>query len=323
MSAARVFPWHETIWARLQQQRQGGRLPHALLITGSTGLGKLQLAERLAGQLLCQTPTEAGACGECPACLLVAAGSHPDLRHITRVEDSRQIRIDSVRALTEFIAMKSQYGGYRVALVYPADAMNANAANSLLKTLEEPPAGAMLILVSDRPSGIPATVRSRCQQAALPMPARSEAEAWLREQSPDSAERAITLLPMTGGAPLQALAYVEQDVDQRLAALSDMLDELASGRAGLGQATDGWKKDELPLLLELLPYLVQQVVRRSTGLAVEGIAPSCGDGLDRRALHEYLAYLYNCRSLIDRPINAELAIEDLFIRWQRVSRRAA
>ncbi len=317
------FPWQEQLWSRLQLQWAGDRLPHALLVTGSTGVGKQALAENLAAQLLCQAPDNAGACGKCAACKLLEAGSHPDLRHVTRVEDSRQIRIDSVRALTEFMGMKSQYGGYRIGLIYPADTMNANAANSLLKTLEEPPAGAVLILVTDRPSAIPATVRSRCQQAVVPAPTRDQALTWLRSQAPDLAERAAALLPMAGGAPLRALSYAQQDVDQRLSQLAGLLDNLATGRATLPEATGDWKKDDLALLLDLLPFLVQQVIRRSTGLPVEGIAPSCGDGLDPRALHEYLAYMYNYRALAERPINAELAIEDLFIRWQRVGRRAA
>lgn len=323
MSASGKLPWQAPLWNRFQQQRQAGRLPHALLITGPAGLGKLALAERVAAQLLCRQASDDGNCGQCPACELVAAGSHPDMRRVTREEDSRFIRIDSVRKLTEFISMKSQYGGYRVGLVYPADSMSNNAANSLLKTLEEPPAGAMLILVSDRPSAIPATVRSRCQQATMPVPDRETAVNWLRAEAPELADRAAEMLSMAGGAPLQALAYAEQGIDQRLQELVGQLDGLAAGRVSVGELAGTWPKDEVPLLLALLPHLVQQAIRRRSGGAVEGASPDCSDGMGLRALHEYLAYVYNYRALADRALNSRLLVEDLFIRWQRISRRAA
>ncbi|MCC5856816.1 MAG: DNA polymerase III subunit delta' [Ectothiorhodospiraceae bacterium] len=318
-----AFPWHDAAWRRLQQQQRGGRLPHALLISGAPGLGKQALAERLAAQLLCRQPDEAGACGRCPACHLIAAGSHPDIRHITREDDSRVIRIDSVRQLTEFMAMKSQYGGYRLGLIHPADVMNTNAANSLLKTLEEPPPGAMLVLISDRPSRIPATVRSRCQQIPVPVPERVEAVAWLEQTAPELARRAVAMLPLAGGAPLQALKQAEAGIDQRLQDLGAQLDALATGRSQPADVAAAWPKDELPLLLDLLPHLIHQLIRQQSGAQAEGIVPQAASGLRASALHEYLATVYNYRALAERSLNAELVAEDLFIRWHRICRQAA
>ncbi|MCH8505093.1 MAG: DNA polymerase III subunit delta' [Ectothiorhodospiraceae bacterium] len=317
-----VFDWHETLWERPQQLRRTGRLPHALLLAGLPGVGKLQLANRLAAQLLCREPGSLGACGECQACHLLDAGSHPDIRRTTPEGESRVIRIDSVRALTEFIGMKSQYGGYKIAIIHPADRMNRNAANSLLKTLEEPPEKVLLILVADRASLLPATIRSRCQQMAVAAPSREQAVSWLEAQAPELAAQAALLLPFAGGAPLRALRDAEQGVPEKLERLASQLGDTASGRLGAVDAAASWPKEDQALLLELLTYLVQQLVRNDgdgTVLTPPVHLPSRPDPL---MLHGYVDYLYRTRGLSDRSLNPQLAAEDLFVRWVRLNRQA-
>src|SRR5690606_14968084 len=176
MELAEPLPWHAEAWTRLQAQIRRQALPHALLISGLPGLGKRRLAEQLAAALLCEAGrNELQACGRCRACRPLVQGAHPDLFVVTPEEEGRQVRVDQVRGLIDQLALKSQYGGYRVGLIDPADRMNAAAANALLKTLEEPPPGVVLLLVAARPSLLPATIRSRCQQLTLSPPPAEQA----------------------------------------------------------------------------------------------------------------------------------------------------
>lgn len=203
------LPWHAPVLSDWLSRRQQGRLAHALLLSGPAGSGKHRLATALAQALLCQRDAER-ACGQCQGCHLAVAGTHPDMHVLTPDDGKRQVRIDQVRELVEFASRTAQFGGYRVALIEPAEAMNRNAQNALLKTLEEPGRDTLLILVSDQPSLLLPTVRSRCQQQALPLPDPDQARQWLTERIGDP-QRAAALLGQTGGVPLQALALDSAD----------------------------------------------------------------------------------------------------------------
>lgn len=200
-----AMPWHTAALQALLDLATADRLPHALLLAGSAGIGKVRMANALAQALLCQSPSAGLACGNCRGCHLTAAGSHPDLFHLRPDEGKRLIRVDQVRELVEFCARTAQYDGYRVALVQPAEAMNRNAQNALLKTLEEPGRQTLLILVADQPSLLLPTVRSRCQLRQLPTPEDSAAMDWLSQQVGQSAH-ARALLNAAAGAPLRARA---------------------------------------------------------------------------------------------------------------------
>jgi DNA polymerase-3 subunit delta' len=186
--------------------------PHALLLTGREGIGKRVLALEFARALLCEAVRADGsACGECPGCRYVAAFQHPDLRIVEPVEIDDEgaatpapwIAVAHIRALIEWAQLTSHRRMAKVAVIVPAERMNAAAANALLKTLEEPPEGTYLILVSHQPGRLPATVRSRCRVMAAPLPEFESARAWLAEQG---AREPDALLAQAGGAPLAALA---------------------------------------------------------------------------------------------------------------------
>ena len=196
-----IYPWQTQLWDGLQ--RRLASLPHALLIHGPQGVGKLALAEHLAQSLLCESEDRRKApCGACDGCRWFLAGSHPDFRRVepealarrpaagedeeapaggpasTR-KPSNEIRIEQIRGLDGFLNHQSHRGGRRIALVHPAEAMNVNAANALLKSLEEPPGSAAFILVSHRAARLPATIRSRCVTASVGIPPLDSARAWL------------------------------------------------------------------------------------------------------------------------------------------------
>jgi DNA polymerase-3 subunit delta' len=217
-----LYPWQHEAWARWTGLR--ARLPHAILLKGPHGIGKLDFAMRMAQSLLCEKPDAQGfACGECPSCRWFAQETHPDFRLIQpeaisdaepaeggKKKPSRQISVDQVRALGDFANLSAHQGGHRVVLIHPAEAMNTAAANALLKTLEEPTSRMILILVSHKPQQLLPTIQSRCVALAMAMPAPQASRAWLEQSGiADSA----ALLARSGFAPLAAMRLAEEGAD--------------------------------------------------------------------------------------------------------------
>lgn len=216
-----IYSWQKEQWSHLQRMQQTQRLPHALLFYGTEGTGKTVFARSLAGALLCQQPVEGGmACGECSRCHLVAAGTHPDLsillpsppKNNKSKKPALNIRIDDIRELCSKLASTSQMEGYRVAVIEKADRLVIQAANALLKTLEEPGAATLIILVTSNPHRLPVTIRSRCQSIRFTSPGKAEALAWLDGQGIKKAE---VVLNLAHGAPLVAARYEDEHLQNR------------------------------------------------------------------------------------------------------------
>ncbi|POM21608.1 DNA polymerase III subunit delta' [Burkholderia cepacia] len=208
-----IYPWQTDDWNRLQQLR--AQWPHALLLHGQAGIGKLQFAQHLAQGFLCESPQPNGEpCGACAACTWFSQGNHPDYRIVlpealageapgaaddpkaadadeggkkTRAP-SKEIKIEQVRALLDFCGVGSHRGGARVVVLYPAEALNVAASNALLKTLEEPPSGVVFLLVSARIDRLLPTIISRCRQWPMTVPAPDAAAAWLAAQGVEHAD---------------------------------------------------------------------------------------------------------------------------------------
>jgi DNA polymerase III subunit delta' len=258
-----MHPWNEPLLRAFRGRLE--RLPHALLVHGARGVGKLALAERMAQLLLCEHADPARRpCGRCDGCRWYLAGNHPDFRRIepealakqpVETEEgseeeggadtsparrirapSLQIKIEQVRNLTDFLNLRSHRGRLRVALIHPAEDMNENAANALLKGLEEPPAGAVFILVSHRAARLPPTIRSRCVAFAVPLPSREIALKWLASEGAKGAER---WLAYAGGAPLRALEYAaDAPLLERLLQSPGIVED----REGVERLTDALQK---------------------------------------------------------------------------------
>ena len=308
--------FQQKAWDRLVRQLE--RLPHALLLHGPQGVGKLQLAERFAQLLLCEArDRRTTPCGRCDGCRWFLAGNHPDLRFIepeaiarqTAIEDSEgterkknkpstEIRIEQIRGLADFLNIGSHRGGRRVAIVHPAEAMNAHAANALLKSLEEPPAGAIFLLVSHRPSRLLATIRSRCIPSPVPLPVASAARAWLEAQDVQEGTRRLAF---AGGAPLRAL---EDASGWRGARADELLRAIASrDMAALQGPKD---RDALELLAEAL-----QKFAYDCALASFGLPPKYTSGAESKdaSSREWLSYARKMgrdRALARHPVNALL-----------------
>lgn len=234
-----LYPWQTNAWQRIQAMRSSDRIPHALLITGKLGTGIGDFAWRLATSMLCESPSETGdICGQCRSCNLLKANTHPELLVIAPEEDGKAIKIDQIRKLMEFTQLKSHYGNRKVIIIEPADAMNSNANNSLLKTLEEPPGDTLLILVSHQPALLPITVRSRCQKISISA-SSMHVKDWLAGKFEDDL---IDTALAIGYGPL----FLEEndDIDlykNRLRLLED-LEGISKGLCDPVEIAEAWSK---------------------------------------------------------------------------------
>jgi len=216
-------PWQRERWERLRRTLADGRLPHALLLAGTPGTGRGRFAQALARLLLCQAPREAGACGSCKSCHLMAQGVHADFLGLAPAEPGRRIGVDAVRDVLSFSARTSSLGARKVILVSPLEAFTGAAFNAFLKGLEEPADDTFMLLVAARGQYIPATIRSRCQTLTLPLPQPSEALQWLRDaleaREAGSGVAAGALLECLPGQPLAAFESVVAGSAEGLLAL--------------------------------------------------------------------------------------------------------
>lgn len=317
-----IHDWNKTLWTYLASAAE--RLPHALLIHGPRGIGKRALAKHFAQFLLCEGSPSERPCGRCVACRWFVAGNHPDVRWIEpeaiakpvtiegeeadragsrSAKPSLEIKVEQVRALADFLNVGSHRGRRRVALVHPAEDMNLHAANSLLKSLEEPPSGAIFVLVSHRPARLLATIRSRCVALPVNLPGRSEAEAWLRANGVANAAR---WLAFAGGAPLRAMEYGSGPHGETIARL------LSALQAGAPQDVAIGDRDEVEALAEVLQKLALDRAFAAFG-AEPKYATDSSAAAPARA-DEWLAFarvMGRNRALVRHPLNPKLFASDM------------
>ncbi|WP_197019182.1 DNA polymerase III subunit delta' [Thioalkalivibrio sp. HK1] len=237
------LPWHDAQRARLERSIAAGAIPHALLLRGPGGNGESHFASRSAAAVLCLEQTRGSPpCGECDSCVLCASGGHPDRIDVGVREERREIVIDQIREIIHLTNLTPRIGRRKVVLIDPAERVNHHAANTLLKTLEEPPGETVFILVSTNAALLPATVRSRCQMIDFPTPAPAMALEWLEKTlvHEHSKYDAADLLEIAHGAPFGALALVaEEQIDLRRE-LAIEVDALLAGEDPLKIAA-AWK----------------------------------------------------------------------------------
>jgi DNA polymerase-3 subunit delta' len=319
------------VWLRLQQARAADRLPHALLLAGMAGIGKGLLARHLAHALVCTSPTATGdPCGACRSCQLSAAGHHPDLHWYRPEEPGKAIKVDAIRELSQSSVLTAGGSGRAVFVVDPADAMNTAAANALLKTLEEPPAGAVLILVSAMPDRLPATIRSRCQLVALTPPDSAVARSWLTAQGL-AEPLADRLLDLFGGAPLRALEAADADQLGELDGMWTALERLAEGRGDPVALAASWQARDTGEVLDWLILWVMDLLRVQ---ADAGQVPrfdaaaarrfqKVAERLDCKDLHGFLDSVYELRRRLASNLNGQLVLERLLVDWTRLMERTS
>ncbi len=269
-----TYPWQVSQWEQLSEVFKSGRLPHALMLSGSAGTGKKQFSSQFANVVLCEqvfnkvddqgllTP-----CGECKNCKLILAEAHPDIRYYTfelnpKGVKSSVITIDQIRSLNEFVAKSSQQGGYKVAIIHPAEAMNINAANALLKSLEEPSQKTLIILVVDQPGRMLPTIRSRCQVLEFPMPNHSQSITWLKQALPKNTSLE-ELLDLAAGSPIKAAELAETDAISQKQTMITELAQVLKREASAVSVASKWQKYDIHTVLDWNLSWVQQLIRFS------------------------------------------------------------
>ncbi|MDH4126489.1 MAG: DNA polymerase III subunit [Gammaproteobacteria bacterium] len=299
--------WHRDFAANWLERTRQGRVPHAVLLTGPAGVGKRAAASWMAAQHL--GISAAGALPEYPAHPI----EHADLRWIRPPDDKQSIGIDQIRSLVAELSLTSYQGGGKVAIIDPADAMTGNAANSLLKTLEEPPGDALLILIADRKGHMPATIFSRCQRLEFALPGETEGLAWLDRLHPGQSW--VAALRLAGNAPLAAIAASAQ-LDTH-AGLSRDLAAVAAGKASALDVAARWSTLDTPFVLNWLARQVQAAIFRASGTTGSGTQSAIEDSvlkrMDRRNLFCYLDTINRLRGQMAGSFNVQLTLEGLLI----------
>jgi len=289
--------WLEPAMQALRTAHRADRVGHALLIHADPGCGGELLATWAAQLLLCRR--DAAPCNACVDCRHCAAGQHPDLFVVRPTGDSLQIRVDDVRAFVADLALTSHGGGYRIGIVTPADALNAAAANALLKTLEEPPPRTVIALVSTTPSRLPATIRSRCLRLTVTAPGAAATQAWLAGQGRTGDLAAA--VDVLGDAPLKLFDADIAAVTRLRADTARALDEAARGGADPAALAERWSRDEYELRLACIEAWLNARIRLSAASATGNIARQ----------FELLDAMRELRREIDAPLNKSVALE----RW--------
>ena len=313
-----IYPWQQDVWATVQSARQRGRLPHALLFTGEDGCGNDVFVRVLAQSLLCLEPIATGAaCGQCRSCQVFAGQAHPDYMAVGLQEDRQAIVIEQIRELNHFLGLSRSYSPRRVVVIYPAERMNVNAANSLLKSLEEPANNTHILLLSSHPALLLSTIRSRCQMMRLPVPSTESALSWLKQQTLQ--QNAAMLLNVAHGQPLTAL---QLDNTELLSQRTQWLKHVAQIIIGQGNIVDisaQWEKFDKILLLnwQLAGLHCLMKCERSHQEIAEYLPDSAiFSTLNAHQRWEIYAVLLELKKIAIHPLNPRLFVESMLMLWQ-------
>ena len=306
-----TMAWLDPVREEFHKRLLGDRLAHAFLLSGQTGTGKQGLAMEMAAAILCRE-YRLPACGSCRSCQLLVSGAHPDFR-ILSFELNRngklrtEIVIDQVRELISFLQLTTTIGEKKAALVYPAEAMNKNAANALLKTLEEPPGDAVIILLSHDPFRLAVTITSRCQKLQVRSPDTDTALAWLLESGAYGDAEARSALKAAAGSPIRARDMLSEGGPDHYRLVSDTLESMLEGRCEPATAMSTLGDVEPDRLWTWLSLSAADRFRHN---------------MDNHTVTISLSQLQNMadrnRALLSSPVRKDLLLRDWLIQWARL-----
>lgn len=307
------YPWQQAQQQLLEKLQQQQRLPHALLLTGQAGMGKLDFAQAFAQRLLCSDTPQAET--------LLAAGNHPDYFFIEPAEEKTTIAVDQIRQLQDKLQQTAHVGNYQVAIIAPAEAMNIAASNALLKTLEEPAGNTCIILVSSHAQQLPATIRSRCQKLHF-TPAHDAATIQWLQQRISAEQDAALLLNLAQGAPLLAAAMADPALQsQRKQVFKGFANVIAQQADPVAIAAE-WQDYPLTSVLSWLQTWLADITRCALQLDLSVNNPAYQQAITKltakataqKAFAWYDKLLQLKQQFVRvNQLNAQLALEDLLI----------
>ncbi|MCK5896894.1 MAG: DNA polymerase III subunit delta' [Cocleimonas sp.] len=312
-----MYTWHQKVWDQLVVTRHAEHLPHALLLSGAKGIGKKGFAEALINSLLCESPRERyHPCGQCKSCQVKYSGAHPDYHRVTVADDKKQIVVDQIRQLNEFLHMSRSYNGYRVAFIHPVELLNINAANSLLKSLEEPADNSIIILLTSQPSTLLATLKSRCQMLYLPTPNKQDALQWLSQQAIQ--HKPNLLLAMSGGRPLYALDLDNDEYFNSRNEFANDLSAVINHQQAITDISKKWQKASKQELLDWQLNWVQQIIKDHFSKTQNKPILVLPKPIDIHHLWILHDQLIRFREIAHTSLNAQLFIESMLLSWMKL-----
>ncbi len=331
-NSVKIYPWQMQVWQHLNQDSQ--RLPHALLLHGRTGIGKYDFARHFSQALLCVNKSESGfACGICSSCNWFNENSHPDFRLLSpeqeadaedegltskKTKKKTQISVAQIRDLSSFLGLSSHRSdGLRIVLIQPAEALNINSANALLKMLEEPAEGVVFILVAHQLQRLLPTIISRCQKINMPVPDETQALAWLNEQGVQNAQQQLAY---SDSSPIKVLNEQQQFSQLtevwRLLSLGNKLEPhvaaptLISGSVESGiTALQKWVYDIVGMRLT---HQIRYHASHTNTLQ------ALAEKVNLSKLFELQKNMNALRKLASHPLNHELQMESLLLEYTRI-----
>lgn len=326
-----AYPWQRKKFEHITELWKNQTLPHALLVKGEPGLGKLEFTKAFAQYVFCQavkTQQSDSACGQCKECHLFSAGTHPDLLTVhleinekTKVK-AKQIKVDQIRHLIDFVGKTSQREGMKVIIIEPAETMNLSAANALLKSLEEPTAQTIIFLVTHATHRLLPTIRSRCQTITIDKPSHNEAIKWLGTDIQDS-EKVQQLLTLTNYSPLQAKRLNDSDFLSVYQQAIQFILQATNGQANPVLAAEKFNKLNTSHLLQAFQQLLWDLIKLSQQLSLEPANPLLSlskfcqaPGFSKRAylMLEEIQQANQELSGVTNP-NPQLLLESVLIRF--------
>ncbi len=329
------IPWNRDLWHDLIERYHGAGLPHASLLLGNEGVGKRSFAFRLAKFLLCQSADKkqqvsvTTPCDRCHSCQLMDAGSHPDYFICDQEAKGKQIKVDAVRQLNEFFSKTPQISSCQVVQIYPIEALNINASNALLKTLEEPSGESYLLLIAERLGSVLPTIRSRTQRISFHPPNSQTALAWLAQRIENASPEDLSLaLKQCSGGPLKAEAWLRQGLLPQDGVYVGLMQKWLAGQQQLQDVSKVLSKYELLDTINWWSGLSLDIIKMSMGASAQQISrPSQAQWIEQLAASAIKVKLLTLQKKLQEiagqvvagqgSFNSSLLLETLLLDWQQ------
>jgi len=324
--------WHKKTWKKFSSASARDHLPHAMLLTGAKGVGKKIFADKMIKSLLClkPDPTNRQPCGQCQGCRTYRSGANPDFMRIQLLEGKQQIGVDQIRELSHFLTFSRSFDAYRVILINPVEKMNQNAANSLLKSLEEPSDNTVIILIATHLSTIIPTIVSRSQLLSIPLPARGEAIGWIKAQG-SKVDNVEELLEMSAGSPLLALNIDEKSLADKGDFAKDILNIFRENNS-VTEIAKKWEKYDQSVLLDWQIIWVQSLLK-SVAIASTNSGNQKTKNITRIQKHldifkesfpksllwQLYFQLLNRKQIVHTSVNPLINLESMLLLWSQAS----
>lgn len=306
------MPWQKAIVEQLATAYQAQRLPHALLLLGPQFVGKTVFAREFARMLLCSAPQDDQACGQCKSCLLCAAGTHPDWLNVQPETPRKILKVDTIRFVQSRLQQTAQQGGKKVCVIGPAEQMNENAANALLKILEEPPSDTYFILISHHAGKILPTILSRCQRVSFVVPPQEQLAQWLG--SSHSAAEVEAAMAQGRGLPGRAYDLLNNEQASGLdrSSIESVFESLLANKKTAQELAGSFETEQLPEVLDSFMRLINGCIK-SKQSDVGSNRPNALDRLSQAALQKLYAHLTTAKRVLDHNANPRLLMESLLL----------